>query len=86
MKTKRRSDTIGIDANTKREKSRKVIDKLVLKYWGENVEIIADSTGKRSYLIDGCIVAQFNTSEDVRKKRKCIDILLERMRDCREKI
>ena len=85
MKPKRRADTVSV-GNTRREVSRKIIDKLVLKYWKDIVEIIADSNGKRTYIINYCIIAQFNTSEDVRNKRKQIDILLERVRDLREKI
>lgn len=86
LKIKRRLDAMGVDANTTREKARKVIDRLVLKYWGDKVEIVADGTGKRTYFIDNCIVLQFNTSDDVRKKKVKIDKLLERMRDGREEI
>ena len=61
------------------ERKRRTIDKVVLKTF-DNVKVVQDDVGQRTYFIGNDLVAQFNSGREVRKLKKNYDKIKEEKR------
>ena len=59
------------------DKKREAIDRAVMRIFGEEVEIILDDFGKRTYIISDDCFAQFNSIKEVNQFKNIRDKLME---------